>query len=252
MIQKLRTLIFFTTLLTMGAFSVHAMEESAEDKQKVLYVKMRKGEQGRDSQIFALYGRYPTAQEKPIELNECIVSPIEYEDSVEEEASDDENLYLQKTPLSNDEYEVTEENSVLFSSFEVDSREVQNVVNHFQDPRNAADFGRLVEFFECIPQTKKIEAVKNLESKMCPTIKLNNFKYTSEGAVIETPYKAKGSIPLRSKLLGLPCQPEGLNTHKNVNELYYEEFGYMYHLNDPSQSRFIQQRKSVLNRRFSI
>lgn len=102
------------------------------------------------------------------------------------------------------------EDTNLFKSFDVNSPKFQKEVNFYKSPRDFADFGNLVDYFDSIPQEHKQEALEHLESKISRQNKtlLGGLKYTPQGLVVDTPTKIKGAIPLRQKLLQPVAEPK--------------------------------------------
>jgi hypothetical protein len=215
MFKKAKILFISTAYLALNALSVHAMDETDTFRETRARLRRTGNHQQSDLYVKNPGASQPTQPALPLGIleeefmNTADCSSSERSTKDDSYTTDDEFSPC-NSPSQNDPSGSTKEKQHVFKDFDMNSREFQNVVNGCK--RNPdANKKNLVEYFEYIPPDHKIPAVKNLESELRYTFKLDSFKYTTKGEVVETPSKLTGIIPLRDKLTEFPGQSEAID-----------------------------------------
>lgn len=228
MFQKVKFLLVSTTVLTLSTLSVQAMNEqdsfaetmNEPDSFAETRARLRRTGKSERSDLYVKNPKALNSSEStlPLGIPEDFVNTTYYshsESSTQEESytTDDEFNHCESSS-HDDSSESTKENQHTLNNFEVNSQEFQNVIKACNKNFDA-NKENLVEYFEHIPQDHKIPALKYFMSESSYRVRVDNFKYTPKGEVVETPSKLTGMIPLRDKLTGLPNQSEPIDQNND-------------------------------------
>lgn len=210
MFQKAKILFFSTTVLTFSALSVQAMDPEA---QKATRAQLRRT---KNNQRPDLYQKNPNAGQlvQPAQpvlalgiLEEEFQKNSHSESLMQDDTYTTDDDFGPSVSLTQDELdESTKETRIVLKDFDKNSAEYMAAVNYYE--QNYLDEPKkLCEYLESLKPDQKITPLQTFESDT-NKFRLDHYKVTEEGLVVNTPTKLKGMSSIREYLSKPDSQPE--------------------------------------------